>query len=98
MLFVAPMMPLQLDGRAPAEDAADLVQQRFGVDDAALRQRVRDRTFIAAGHAVQSGGVLRDEVPRKSRFALRSIQRASRQQLAEIAIAIVILDEQRKPS
>ena len=97
MLFVAPVMPLQLDMRAPAEDAADLVQQRFGLDDAALRQRMRDRTFIAAGDAVQSGRMLRDEVPREPRFALRPIERARRQQLAEIAIAVVIFDEQREP-
>src|SRR5947209_168638 len=97
MLFIAPMMPLQLDVRTSAEDAADLVQQSFGLDDAALRQRVRDRTFIAARDAVQSGRVLRDEVPRKSRFAFRPIERASRQELAEISIAIMIFDEQRKP-
>ena len=60
MLFVAPMMTLQLEMRAPAEDAADFVQQRFRFDDAALRQRMRQRPFIAARDAVQSGGMLRD--------------------------------------
>ena len=97
MLFVAPVMPLQLDMRASAEDAADLVQQRFGFDDAALRQRMRERPFIAAGDAVQSGRVLRDEIPREPRFALRPVERAGSEELAEIAIAVVIFDEQRKP-
>src|SRR5438270_10634379 len=97
MLFVAPVMPLQFDMRAPAEDAADFVQQRFGLDDAAFRQRMRERPFIAAGDAVQSGRMLRDEFPREPRFPFRTIERAGSEQLAEIAIAIVILDEQREP-
>ena len=87
MLFVAPMMALQLDVRAPVEDAADLVQQRFRLVDAALRQRMRERPFIAAGDAVQSGRMLRDEVPGEPRLALSAGQRAGREQLAEIAIA-----------
>src|SRR5438067_8070176 len=78
MLFVAPTVPLQLDVRAVFEDARDPV----------------DRRLVRARDAVQPVGVRLDLLPRAARFAFRLVQRASREELAEVAIALAVLDEE----
>lgn len=47
MFFIAPVMPLQLVVRPPFEDAIDLVQCLFGMDD------VGEQPLVAAGEAAQ---------------------------------------------
>src|SRR2546428_14138559 len=78
MLLVSPVMPLQLDVGAAFGDARDLV----------------DRRLVRARDAVQPVGVFLDLLPRAARLALRLVQRAGREELAEVLVPLAVLDEE----
>src|SRR5688500_3020989 len=78
MLLLAVEMTLQFDVRPPAEDATDLVHG----------------AGVRAGEAMQTGGVLLDQLPGVAGLAFGMVQRACREELAEVLVAGAILDEE----
>ncbi len=78
MLFIAPVMPLQLDVRAVFEDAGDFLDGRL----------------VRARDAVQPVCVFLHLLPGAARLSLRTIERTGCEKFAEVAIALAILDEE----
>src|SRR5687767_12477985 len=78
MLLLAIEVTLQFDVRPTPEDATDLVHGGG----------------VSAGEAMQTGGVLLDEVPGVTGLAFGVLQRPRGEQLAEIFVAGAILDEE----
>ena len=60
-----------------------------------MRQRVRQRTFVASGEADEAGGAFGDFFGRDVAFAFSRAQFHARDQAAEILIAGARFDEQR---
>src|SRR5688500_6959450 len=78
MLLLPVEVALQFDVRAAAEDATDLVH----------------RGLVRAREAVETGGVLLDEVPGVPGLAFGMFERPRREELAEIFVARAVLDEE----
>src|SRR4029079_10790235 len=77
-LFVAPVMPLQLDMRPPLEDAGDFL----------------NGGLVRAREAVQPARILLHLLPTPACFAFRFVDRARREELAEVFVAGASFDEE----
>src|SRR5258708_27341692 len=58
---------------------------------------MRERPFVAASEAAQSGRVWLDELPREACLSLGPVLGAGSEELAEILVALAILDEEAEP-
>src|SRR5687768_15516962 len=78
MLFLADVMALQLDVRAPFEDARDLVH----------------RGVIGASEATQALGILLDQLPVVTRLPFGMGEGTGGEEPAEVFVALTRLDEE----
>src|SRR5258708_27177118 len=97
MGLVAPVVPLQFDLCAGGEEAGQPLQDLLGRCHAAAAESMRERPFVAASEAAQSGRVWLDELPREACLPLGPVLGAGSEELAEILIALAILDEEAEP-
>src|SRR5260221_4464184 len=94
MRLIAAVVSLQLDVSARGEEAGQQLQRLLGRRYAAAAERMGERPFIAACEAVQPGRVLLDELPREARLSFRPVLRAGSEKLAEVPVALAVLDEE----
>src|SRR5258708_19678330 len=97
MGLVAPVVPLQFDVGASRKEAGQPLQDLLGRCHAAAAESMRERPFVAAREAAQSGRVWLDELPREARLSLGAILGAGSGELAELLLALPVLHHQSEP-
>src|SRR5258708_301424 len=97
MGLVAPVVPLQFDVGAGEKEAGQPLQHLLARCHAAAAESMRQRAFVAACEAAQSGRVWLDELPREACLSLGPILGAGSQELAEVLVALAILHEEAEP-
>ena len=96
VLLVAEPVALQLDVEAAGEEGGEAFEEvPRGVEAAPTGgEGVRQRPLLAAGQAVEPLGVRGDQLPARPRLPLRPAAGGGGQQLAEVAVAGAVADEQ----